>query len=87
MGTTKQRFLKLAAVFLGLYNIYLFMIASGRLVISSIVDFKGGMKGIALIIPYHLPYSIHLKKRLFSPTADLPTPSSLLSTALSPLNK
>lgn len=49
MGTTKQCFLKLAAVFLGLYKIYLFMIASGRLVISSIVHFKGGMEGIALI--------------------------------------
>lgn len=49
MGTTKQRFLKLAAVFLGLYKIYLIMIASGRLVISSIVDFKGGMEGTALI--------------------------------------
>lgn len=49
METTKQRYLKLAAVFLGLYKIYLFMIASGRLVISNIVDFKGGMEGIALI--------------------------------------
>lgn len=49
MGTMKQRFLKLAAVFLELYKICLFMIASGRLVISSIVDFKGGMEGIALI--------------------------------------
>lgn len=49
METTKQRYLQLAAVFLGLYKIYLFMIASGRLVISSIVDLKGGMEGIAFI--------------------------------------
>lgn len=35
METTKQRYLKLAAVFLGIYKINFFMIASGRLVISS----------------------------------------------------
>lgn len=57
METTKQRYLQLAAVFLGLYKIYLFMIASGRLVISSIVDFKGGMEGIALIF-----LSLHASK-------------------------
>lgn len=49
METARRRYLKLSAVFLGLYKIYLFMIASGRLVISSIVDLKGGMEGTALI--------------------------------------